>query len=103
MVKNLIWALAFSPFLCMAQSSGIVFKNDLTWEQVLQKAKTENKYIFVDCYASWCGPCKWMDRNVYVNDTVGKLVNDKFISVKIQMDTAKTDSEVVKNWYSTAQ
>jgi thiol-disulfide isomerase/thioredoxin len=24
----------------------------------LDKARTENKLVFVDCYTSWCGPCR---------------------------------------------
>jgi thiol:disulfide interchange protein len=45
-------------------SKGINFENNLSWEQVKEKAKAENKYIFVDCYATWCGPCKAMDKEV---------------------------------------
>ena len=52
---------------------GIKWVTGLSWEQVLTKAKTENKFIFVDCYATWCGPCKVMDKDVYPNDTVGDL------------------------------
>ena len=35
------------------------------WEAVKAKAKAENKPIFVDTYASWCEPCKWMDKHVF--------------------------------------
>ena len=45
-------------------TKGIHFVNGLSWQEVLQKAKAENKYIFVDCYATWCGPCKAMDKEV---------------------------------------
>lgn len=85
-----------------AQKKDIHFEEGLTWEQVKEKAKTENKYIFVDCYATWCGPCKLMDKNVYPNDTVSSFVNSNFISVKVQMDTSKVDDESVKKWYSDA-
>ena len=33
---------------------------ELTLAKALEKAKIENKYVFVDCYTSWCGPCKMM-------------------------------------------
>jgi thiol:disulfide interchange protein len=45
-------------------SKGIRFEHGLSWAQVKEKAKAENKYIFMDCYATWCGPCKAMDKNV---------------------------------------
>ncbi len=53
---------------------GIKFENELDWQQVLAKAKAENKYIFVDCYATWCIPCKKMDTDVYSSQKVGDFL-----------------------------
>src|SRR5688572_7384578 len=85
------------------QSDGINFQHDLAWDQILAKAKSENKYVFVDCYATWCGPCKDMDKNVYPQENVGKFFNAKFISVKVQMDKTSNDSRMVKQWYDDAE
>ena len=41
-----------------AQSKGITFEQTKEWKKVLKKAKKEKKLIFIDCYTSWCGPCK---------------------------------------------
>jgi thioredoxin-related protein len=81
---------------------GITWVTGLSWEQLKQKAKGEQKYIFIDCYATWCVPCKMMDKEVYTNDTVSNFSNSNFISVKVQMDTSKTDNEAIKKWYSDA-
>jgi thiol-disulfide isomerase/thioredoxin len=83
-------------------TKGVSFVHHLSWEQILEKARSENKYVFVDCYATWCGPCKAMDKMVYPNDSVGIYINDQFISVRIQMDTTKEDNEEVRSWYLTA-
>ena len=40
------------------ENSLIDFNTDLNWQQVLQKAKSENKLVFVDIFTDWCGPCK---------------------------------------------
>lgn len=82
---------------------GINWVKGLTWQQVKEKAKKENRYIFIDVYATWCGPCKEMDKRVYVNDSVGNFINDKFISVKVQMDITKNDEPEVQRWYKDAQ
>ncbi|OQP67816.1 thioredoxin family protein [Niastella populi] len=82
---------------------GIVWVDNLNWQQVKKKAKKENKYIFVDCHATWCKPCKQMDKEVYANDSVGDLLNANFISVKVQMDSAKADNAFTKSWYKTAR
>lgn len=105
-MRKLLSILLFSPLFLYAQTDtvkGIQFEQGLSWEQVKAKAKAENKYIFIDCYATWCVPCKVMDKKVYVNDTVAHAVNPKFISVKVQMDSTGKDDENVKKWYTDAR
>lgn len=100
-MKKLFSLLLLMPIFINAQE-GIKFEERLTWKQLLQKANDEKKYIFVDCYATWCGPCKWMDKSVYSLKDVGDYYNNKFISVKIQMDTSKNDNDFIKEWYPEA-
>jgi thioredoxin-related protein len=83
-------------------SRGIHWINNTSWTELLHEAKAENKYIFVDCYATWCEPCKWMDKHVYTNDSVGAYMEKKFISVRIQTDSAEKDNEDVRRWYTNA-
>jgi thiol-disulfide isomerase/thioredoxin len=56
------------------------------WKSIKEKAKKENKYIFVDTYAEWCGPCKWMSENVFTNSEVGSYYNTNFINYKIDAE-----------------
>jgi len=84
-------------------TKGIKFEQGLSWAEVKAKAKAENKYIFLDVFATWCGPCKRMDKEVYSNDSVGNIMNGKFISVKVQADTSTQDMAWVKNWYIDAR
>ena len=82
-------------------AQGIHFEKGLTWQQVQQKAKAENKYIFVDCYTTWCGPCKMMEAEVYPQKEVGDYFNAHFVNVKLQMDQTNHDAPEVKQWYAT--
>ena len=102
LMKGSFWLLFLSPYFAGAQIHSVNFSQDLSWQGVLQKAKIENKYIFVDCYASWCGPCKLMDKDVYPIDSIGTLMNDHFISVKVQCDSSVNDNENIRSWYSVA-
>lgn len=86
-----------------AQDEGIRFQTATNWQQVLDKAKQENKYIFVDCYATWCGPCKAMDATIFPDKEVGQFFNDRFISVKVQMDKTPKDAPFIKGWYKDAK
>ncbi|MBO9572315.1 MAG: hypothetical protein J7497_08925, partial [Chitinophagaceae bacterium] len=49
-----IQAQNIDQFPVHAADSGINFEVRLTWQQIKDKAKAENKFIFVDCYATWC-------------------------------------------------
>lgn len=100
--KCLLVLLLMAPIVALGQDQGIRFVQGMTWQQIKDKAKAEHKYIFVDCYATWCGPCKQMDANVYPDKAVGNYYNSHFISVKLQMDKAPDDEESVKAWYGIA-
>ncbi len=87
------------PLLIQAQETGIHFQHEANWKEIQAEAKAENKYIFMDCFATWCGPCKYMSASVFPLQNVGDFMNDKFISVKVQLDTTAKDNDAVKSWY----
>ncbi|UFH54358.1 thioredoxin family protein [Spirosoma sp. KNUC1025] len=66
-------------------TEGILF-TEASWKEILKKAKAEKKVIFLDAYASWCGPCKLLQKNVFTKKEVGDLYNGKFINVKMDME-----------------
>jgi thioredoxin-related protein len=98
MKKILILIMAL-PFYVMAQQ-GMKFEHGISWANIQAKAKAENKYIFMDAFTTWCGPCKHMAANIFPMATVGDFFNDKFINVKVQLDTTKNDNDEVKSWYA---
>ncbi|MDE5999829.1 MAG: thioredoxin family protein [Bacteroidaceae bacterium] len=71
----------------MAQ--GMTFEPEgTTLEQASAKAKAENKLIFLDCFTSWCGPCKKMARDVFPQEQVGAFMNPRYVNLKIDMESA---------------
>jgi thiol-disulfide isomerase/thioredoxin len=85
-----------------AFGQGVNFDKKLSWQQIRDKAKRENKFIFIDCYATWCGPCKWMDKEVYTNDSLGNFCNSNLLCVKVQFDTSTRDDANIREWYVDA-
>jgi thioredoxin-related protein len=83
-------------------NQGIQFNQTDNWEKIKKTALENNKYIFVDCYATWCGPCKLMDKEVYPKAEIGKFMNFNFISIKVQIDTSSQDNEYIKKRYDDA-
>ncbi len=71
-----------------ADGEGVNFQ-DISLEQALQKAEKEGKLVFMDAYAVWCGPCKWMESNTFRDAKVGEKFNENFISIKIDMEKGK--------------
>lgn len=57
-----------------------------SWSQIKEKAKKENKLIFLDAYTTWCGPCKQMAANTFTDKEVAEYYNTNFINAKIDME-----------------
>ncbi|MBE7173208.1 MAG: thioredoxin fold domain-containing protein [Williamsia sp.] len=100
-MRKLCWILLLLPLFSLAQT-GMHFEHNLTWKEIQAKAKAENKYIFMDAFTTWCGPCKAMAANIFPMEEVGNFFNKNFINVKVQLDTTKADNDEVKSWYADA-
>ncbi|MEE9438014.1 MAG: thioredoxin family protein [Saprospiraceae bacterium] len=75
----------------IAISQGISFESS-TFDKALEKAKSEDKLVFIDAYTTWCGPCKWMSKNVFTDSDIGTYFNEKFVNMKIDMEKGEGKS-----------
>lgn len=99
---GVLFVLVLLANTSMAQDKGVNFETDLSWGEMLGKAKQQGKYVMVDFYTTWCAPCKHLDANVFPKEEVGDFFNEHFINFKIQMDKKKEDSDYTKSRYSLA-
>ncbi len=70
------------------ETKGVVFSHG-TLAESLAKAKANKKgpkLVFLDCYTSWCGPCKYMANTVFPMEIAGKFFNANFVNIKIDME-----------------
>lgn len=77
-------------------AQGIQFEKT-SFQEILAKAKNENKLVFMDAYAVWCGPCKLMDKNVFTDEKVGAFFNTTFVNAKIDMEKGE-GKEIAKKY-----
>lgn len=84
-MKKIISGLfVFFTVILFAQES-IQFQ-DIPFKDLIAKAKKENKIVFIDAYASWCGPCKLMEKNVFTKKSVGDYYNANFVNARFDME-----------------
>ena len=88
MKKLFVLALLVAGILfgAEAQNRSINFEQTQEWKKMVKKAKKEKKLIFVDCYTSWCGPCKMLAKNVFTQDAVADYFNQNFVNAKFDME-----------------
>jgi thioredoxin-related protein len=94
-----IFFLLFTVLVSLTASAGgegITFTEG-KWADIVAKASASNKYIFVDCYTTWCGPCKWLAKNIFPNKEVAEFYNSNFINVSIDMEKGE-GIELAKAW-----
>jgi thioredoxin-related protein len=58
----------------------------MSFEEAVEKSKTEKRKIFIDVYTDWCGWCKVMDKNTFTDPAIAKLLNEKYYPVKFDAE-----------------
>lgn len=70
-----------------AQNRSVEFAPDTdTMDQMFAKAAAKGRTVFIDCYTSWCGPCRMMARDVFTTDRVADFMNGNFYCAKYDME-----------------
>ena len=95
--------LIISIVITMALSDGYgqnrtIQFTEKPWSEILAQAKKDNKLIFMDAYASWCGPCKWMAANIFTKDSVADYYNKTFICTHFDME--KGEGATLRSQYN---
>lgn len=56
------------------------------WNKALNVAKEKKKMVFVDVYATWCGPCKMLKQKTFTDKSVAEFFNTNFVNVSVDAE-----------------
>ena len=84
-IKVIFASILMVMLVSTTASAQINFENG-SFADAKAKAASSGKLIFVDAYAVWCGPCKWMEANVFPNKEVSAYFNEHFVCYKYDME-----------------
>lgn len=79
-------ASTFLSNLKAQDNEGVVFLEGKTFAEAVEIAKESGKKVFLDCYTSWCGPCKMVARDIFPQKVAGDYFNSEFVNIKIDME-----------------
>lgn len=86
MKRVLIIAGMMLASMTLFAQSGARFLDNVPWNEVMRQAKKADKMIFVDCYTTWCGPCKQLATEIFPQEKMGKYLNERFVCVKYDVE-----------------
>lgn len=71
-----------AKYATIKKDGGITFIEQ-DWDKALKTAQSQNKLVFLDIYATWCGPCKMLKQYTFTDAKVGEFFNKNFINVSV--------------------
>jgi uncharacterized protein YyaL (SSP411 family) len=84
-----------SPYLLQHAHNPVNWK---AWNpETLKKAKDENKLIIISVGYSACHWCHVMEEESFENDSIAKLMNDSFISIKVDREERPDIDQIYMN------
>ncbi len=82
--SNILLLLLFiAPLTVKSQVEFIEVETLEQMKAAKKKASDGMLMLFVDVYATWCGPCKMMDSEVYTDPAVADYMNAHYLSVRM--------------------
>lgn len=87
-LKSFVLFLFLSIVAFAQQPAGTIFEHGTLSEALAKAAKNKKgpKLVFLDCYTTWCGPCKNMAEKIFPMEKVGTFFNANFVNIKIDME-----------------
>lgn len=80
-------AVLLITFCALAPAGGPFL--ELTLDEALARARAEEKLVFIDFFATWCGPCNQLDSTTFADEKVIEWLGKHTVPLKIDVDREK--------------
>ena len=84
------------PLTAQNTGEGVRFI-DKSLDELLAQARTENKLVFIDCYTTYCPPCKLMLNKEFPKKEMGDYLNAGFVCAKMNLALGE-GPELARKW-----
>ncbi len=75
----------------------VKFNEHASLTEVMTRARSEQKHIFIDFYTDYCPPCRLMDEEVFSDPSFAKYLNKSFVNLKV--DAASAEGANLASFY----
>ena len=90
--KTIGMAVLVALLLGMWLAPGAALADKINWlkyDEGLARAQSENKHIFLNFHADWCGYCIKMEKETFTDAAVIAYLNKNFIPIMVDSDKEK--------------
>lgn len=80
-----------------------LFETVTTLEQItarMNEAKTQNKPVLIDFFATWCTDCLRMEKSTFMDPRISALLDSEFTTIQVDVtDPNDPDGKAIKNHF----
>lgn len=104
-------AVGLTVFGTLVAVNNLVYVPPANWHQVttvaqleaeITAAEAEGKPLLIDFAATWCNPCKEMEKGTFHHETVEPLLSTRFYLVKIDVSEGTDDHGTMQDAFASA-
>jgi thioredoxin-related protein len=86
MKKHLFLLFIALCFMVTSAKAQVAFLKKGGLKEAQKLAAAQNKFIFIDVFTTWCGPCKQMAREAFNDDETSELMNTFLINLQVDAE-----------------
>lgn len=97
-MKRFLIAFGTLLFTVACQREDGVEFHELTFDQALERAASEDKLVFIDFFTIWCVPCREMDATTFKDPEVAAWLAEHTVALKVDAEASETNEALAERF-----